>query len=1213
MSQTLDPVTFPLQGSRLIEASAGTGKTWTIAALYVRLVLGHGEQGFGRALLPSEILVMTFTRSATRELSDRVRARLVEAAAYFRGEIPCTEDPFLQALLDDYPEPRTRAKAAHRLMLAADAMDTCAIFTIDAWCQRMLREHAFDSGSLFDEELVSSERGLFQDAVRDYWREQIYPLTPVDLDTVLASWANFDAFEKTMRPLMTQVALLGPAKQESLAEVIARVTAEQQAHAATLKTGWAPRAAAMEAWLATNRNALSGNKLRVATLAQFFSALHDWINDPTAIQPAAGFAKAWDKLTPAHLALCVNNGHTIQVPDEFEDLAPLQQALAGMLPLATHLLKHAALHIAERMNALKQRSRQFSFADMLTRLRTALDGSNGAALAQRITDQYPVALIDEFQDTSPDQYRIFDALYRIDANDVRFALLLIGDPKQAIYSFRGADLHCYLEARGATAGRHYFLGTNFRSSQALVAAVNHVFLHAEGRGSQAGHTAGAFRFRQPDGSNPLPFDEVGARGRKEGFVYAQGALAPLTLWCNAEPNLTLDGYRRHFANQCAEQIASLLNDAGTGFVEDGQLTRLQPADIAILVRDRYEAKMVRRALQHRRISSVYLSDQDSVFAGDVALDVLLWLRAIGSPQDARLARAALATRTAGLPLSALAQLATEEVYWEARSEQLKALHTIWQRQGVLAMLRRFLHELDLPAVLLNQPGGERELTDVLHIAELLQGASLQLDGEQALIRWLAEQIEQETDGREERIVRLESDAELVQVITVHKSKGLEYPLVFLPFAVAAKPVTRRNREFCTFRDTSGAAHIDFAMTESSMQAMDDARLEEDVRLLYVALTRARHALWLGIACIGKTLPQSAVGYLLGGGTPITADQLLSKLQIMRADNPHISIDADTATSLPTRLTQSPHAASLIDPVPFSGIIERNWMIASYTSITRDLGTAPTPATPLAEKLLENDDADIARIAPRQRQDVAWHRFPRGALAGQFLHEQLEWLANEGFEHGIDGTTEVRLRARIERAGWGARSDDAIIWLAKVMHTPLPPLGVALCDLASVTPEMEFWFPTNALATQTLDTLCQTYFLDGIARPPLSDRQLHGMLRGFQDLVFEHEGRYWVLDYKSNMLGPGDDDYHATALATGMAANRYDVQGTIYLLALHRLLQSRLGTNYEPSRQLGGALFYFLRGVANAATHGCYHLPATPALLDALDDFMSTSTAMEDAA
>jgi len=1213
MSQTLDPIVFPLRGSRLIEASAGTGKTWTIAALYVRLVLGHGgEDGYGRPLAPAEILVMTFTRAATRELSDRVRARLLEAAHCFRGEAPQAHDRFLIELIASYPGQAERLQAAHRLMLAAEAMDECAIFTIDAWCQRMLREHAFDSGSLFDEELVSNEEGLFGDAVRDYWRQQVYPLGGSALATLLGCWDNLDALEKAMRQLAPHVGLFEDAGEESLARLIARATAEQQAVVAAFKPGWRERIERMAAWVEKHRAGLNGTKMKQSTLDACFAALRAWADGPEVLVPGAAFDAAWHRLTPGHISECFKAKFSADIPEDFDAIAALQAKLAAIEPLSYQIQRHAACRIAQRMMELKQRRRQFGFADMLTRLRTALEGGNGEALARRIIGQYPVALIDEFQDTSPEQYAIFNRLYRIADNADELGLFLIGDPKQAIYGFRGADIHSYLDARRATEGRHYLLGTNYRSTAALVEAVNHFFLHAEGTSAgpggpgAAGHPSGAFHFRR-DGENPLPFEPVGAHGRGERLVESDGAVAALTFWCSAEAGLTSDGYREHFAALCAERIVALLDDPAAGFAEDGALTPLKPADIAVLVRDRKEAAAVRRALQRRSVASVYLSDKDSVFESAVAADLLMWLHAVANPMDAGRARAAFATGTAGLSLEALAHLAADDLAWEARVEQLKALRLIWQRQGVLAMLRRFIHELDLPARLLRENNGERRLTDLLHLAEMLQAASQNLDGEHALIRWLAEQIANDGEGGDERILRLESDAELVQVITVHKSKGLEYPLVFLPFAVSARPVERRNRSFFFHTGADGARRIDFARTEEARVQLDAARLEEDLRLLYVALTRARHALWLGVASLKDKIHDSALGYLLDGGEAIDGAQLMARLQDMRGDCAAISLLDATAAPGYSPLSRRPRQLPLQKTPPYAASFERNWKIASYSSITRELGSAPVPATPLAEKLAEDDDL----LAFGKPQDSAWHRFPRGSLPGQFLHAQLEWMANEGFAIVDDSGFEARLRMRCERAGWGHRQDDAVTWLRAIAQAPLPPLGAALRDLEVAMPETEFWFPAQSFATGALDTLCRQHLLDGIARAPLSERELHGMLRGFKDLVFEHEGRYWVLDYKSNALAPNDAGYHHQALAEGMAACRYDVQGAIYLLALHRLLKSRLGQDYDPATQLGGALFYFLRGLHNPETHGCYHLPADAALLDALDALLPAPAITED--
>jgi exodeoxyribonuclease V beta subunit len=522
MSRLLEALTFPLHGSRLIEASAGTGKTWTIAALYLRLVLGHGgAEAFARPLLPSEILVMTFTRAATRELSNRVRERLVQAAGYFRGEQPGLDDPYLQSLAGSYAGESERHVAAHRLMLAAETMDEAAIFTIDAWCQRMLREHAFDSGSLFDEELVSDERALFEDAAHDYWRQHVYPLDSQALDAVLRCWSDVEVLKRSARELVQRAGLFGAVAREPLAALVGRVQRAQQDELARRKQGWIERANEMEQWIAAQRErnpkCFNGTKMRADSLVKWFEALRAWALDGPLVMPELN-ETAWRRLTPDGIIDAFSKDFVADVPDCFGCTDELREALHAIEPLSHALVRHAASHIARRMAELKQRNRQFGFADMLARLKDALQGPNGEALRSRITAQFPVALVDEFQDTSPDQYRIFDLLYRVAGNDPAHGLFLIGDPKQSIYGFRGADIHSYLAARSATEGRHYQLGTNYRSTAALVAAVNQLFMHAEG---PPGWAAGAFRFRKGE-VNPLPFDAVGAAGRSQQLAGVEG-------------------------------------------------------------------------------------------------------------------------------------------------------------------------------------------------------------------------------------------------------------------------------------------------------------------------------------------------------------------------------------------------------------------------------------------------------------------------------------------------------------------------------------------------------------------------------------------------------------------------------------------------------------------------------------------------------------------
>lgn len=1238
----LDPLHFPLHGSRLIEASAGTGKTWTIAALYLRLVLGHGgAEGLGRPLAPADILVMTFTRAATRELSDRIRTRLAEAARVLRGECAAqAHDSYLAALCDDYPAGPAREQAAWRLANAAEGMDDAAVQTIDAWCQRMLREHAFDSGSLFDEELGADEESLRAEAARDYWRQQVYPLDPDRLERVLGVWPSVDALIDDARALAT-TELSAAAGEGSLTECLITAEASHAADLAALKQGWAERAEALAQWteaqIALGKSAWDVGKLR-SVPKWLRDGIAAWANsDAAAVLELT--AVAVERLRPEALLALRGEGTPAEpLPEAFAAIAQLLAAQQLLPTPDVALREHAAASIQQRLATLKRQRGTFGFHDLLLRLDHALAGVHGERLRARILAQHPVALIDEFQDTSPLQYRIFEQLYRPQDNDPATALLLIGDPKQSIYAFRGADIYSYLAARQATRGRHAMLATNHRSTHALVDAVNHWFTHAETRPG-----AGAFAYRcdgDADGAgkareaDPLPFVPVQARGRAEHFVAADGAVPAMTLVYALEP-APAPAQRARFAGHCAEQIVAWLNDPAAGFVQgDDGFTRLCPADIAVLVRSGTEAQAMQRALRRRGLASVYLSDKDSVLKSREARDLLWWLQAVAEPLDARRLRTAMATATLALPMAELERLATDDAALEVRSEQLRALHAVWQTQGVLPMLRQTLHQFDLPARLLHQPGGERRLTNLLHLAELLQEASSTLDGERALVRWLAGQLQQEAAAADEQIVRLESDADLVQIVTVHKSKGLEYPVVFLPFACAVRPVKRKKHNpAVALSNAQGVRAMHLQMSDAQWEQAEQERMREDLRLFYVALTRARHALWLGFAAVKDghakqaNTHRSAAGQLLAGGEPRDPQDWLDALTQWAEGQTGIHLQALADGAAPcTAFVPRGVQPALRESVPYAADFDRRWGIASFSQLVQGTPTAQALGTlPPRQRMLADDEVPLPETqeAVDRTQSVqtfaepghsgelfpqpppAWQRFARGALAGNFLHEQLEWLAGEGFALASDGPVAEHLRRRCERAGRAAWADDTVAWLSAAVALPLPPLGVPLSQLTTHLPEMEFWLPAARLPAPAVDALCRTHFLPGLDRPALPQRELHGMLMGFADLVFAHGGRYWVLDYKSNHLGPDAAAYAAPALAQAVVAHRYDVQAALYLLALHRLLRARLGDAYAPERDLGGALFFFLRGI-DAPGAGVIALAPPRALIDALDALLQGS-------
>ena len=1214
----LNPHTFPLRGSHLIEASAGTGKTWTIAALYVRLVLGHGQEGTApvRPMLPQDVLVMTFTRAATRELSDRIRARLTEAAQVFRG-MAKTDDDFLQQLKDEYPEGEPREQAAHRLALAAQAMDDAAVYTIDAWCQRMLREHAFDSGSLFEENLVGDEAALRLEAVQDYWRQQLYPMDTALVTQVLGVWRDVPALEQDMRALMAVP--LADAAPGTLAQVFGAALAERDAQLQALKQGWGEKADNLLGWIEAqlehHKSSWDGRKLTYKKCAEWLTVLKDWAQGPEDGKRLEKAMKAgWSRFTPQGLLECLKPGEApVDLPSESQAYSDLQAALLT-LPDPTQVARlHARTHVLQRMAELKRRSGLFGFADMLQRLDVALaDPEAGERLAQRLREQFPVAMIDEFQDTSPLQFRIFDRIYRTADNRPDTAMLLIGDPKQSIYGFRGADIHSYLAARRATTGRHHVLGTNFRSTQAVVDVVNRWFDMAPD----------AFGYKQGC-EDPLPFQPVGAKGRDEIFKTRAGDVQAMTVVHDATLRSTRDA-QLHLSSLCAEQIVAWLSDPQARFADAKNGDKpLQPKDIAVLVRTGKEAAAVRDALRVRGVASVYLSDRDSVFASDEAQDLCLWLRGVAEPQDMRRVRAALGTRTVGLSLAELFDLATQDELLDTRAEQMRELHQTWQSQGVLAMLRQSLHVLQLAGRWRGQSDGERRLTNVLHLAELLQAASGQIDGEQALIRWLAQQMDEaqsdNASGGEEQTVRLESDEDLVKVITIHASKGLEYPVVCLPFAHSHRVVTADKAAVLQLDGGKGERlwTLDFDKDDSKIADRD--RLREDLRLWYVALTRACHALWVGWGAVkrgnGKTCVNhgSAAGHLLSGGHELEAADWLSKLQALQTDaqGQALSVHMQVAPAdVPLTLWQKPaHTTELREALSCTARIDKSWTIASFSRLTRDLSSqtlAPlvlhlNPPRPADDEPPEDAALPTARVSSPGAL-APWHGFAKGPTAGNFLHDQLEWLAADGF--AMDAAKAERLKYRCENAGYKAQTDDVLQWLTRVVAQPLRGPNAPLNALGDLLPEMEFWLPAERLHAREVDALCQQHLLPGVSRPQLPDAQLHGMLMGFADLVFEHEGRYWVLDYKSNYLGTDDAAYTAQALDAAMAQHRYEVQAALYMLALHRLLRARLGDAYDPAQQLGGAVYLFLRGIDGPAG-GCCTLPAPLALLDGLDAMLNT--------
>ncbi|HEH9440879.1 TPA: exodeoxyribonuclease V subunit beta [Aeromonas sobria] len=1191
MANPLNTLRFPLHGERLIEASAGTGKTYTIAGLYLRLLLGHGpliEEGADagqpsaheRPLSVTEILVVTFTEAATAELRGRIRGRIHEARlAFMRGE---SKDALLAQLLVEVED---HELAARRLLAAERQMDEAAVFTIHGFCQRMLKQNAFESGALFETEFLTDDSQLRLQAVSDYWRSEFYPVDKTLASSVRALWPSPAALLREMSSWLDN------------SELEIHPMLGDETLAARHQGAMSRIAAVKSEWLAQTdeiRRQTDGQVSRYTgkNYEGWLAKIADWAQDESS-----GYAipKELERFGQTVLEENLKKGGAVPTLPLFSQIDQLLASRPGIRDL---ILQRAAKVVRSRMQASKRQAHQLSFDDLLKDLDGALGSSLGERLCERIRATYRVAMIDEFQDTDPQQYRIFHRLYGSQESGSQergghtdTALLMIGDPKQAIYGFRGADIFTYIQAR-RNVSAHYTLGRNWRSSSALVGAVNGLFERAKD----------PFIYEAD-----IPFLPVEAQGKSKALLL-DGATAPvLHCWqLSGQPTFNRGDYQSKMARATAAEIHRLLTLAREGKAKIGDQA-VKAGDIAVLVRTGAEGKLVQQELARLAIASVYLSNRESVLEQVEAREILLILHACQNPSEERSLRAALATGLFDLDAKALDGLASDERAWESAVQEFMEYRKIWHRRGVLAMLRALLHRRNLASSLLASPYGERRLTNFLHLGELLQQVSSELDGEYALLRWLGEAVSRPNGQDAEQVLRLESERKLVQIVTIHKSKGLEYPLVFLPFICSY-----RTAETPLYHEADEAGNrtiLDLTGAEGSLAEADRERLAEDLRLLYVALTRGVYATWLGLAPVragaGKSektdLHHTAIGYLLQKGEEGDAATLASALTELSQALPGVAVGEPSLTR-PAPLP--PEEEQLGEPQVrhFTGSLERDWWISSYSGLAAQ-GHGHSKgvlANPGFDDEVVTEAAALAAEQPEEAPQPSIFTFPKGARPGTLLHSLFETIdfqsaAGESLAHHIatllaqDGFDE----------SWAQVLQQQV---EAVLDTPLETgFGepVRLRDLAPDRKqvELEFFLPMGRVTAPALTALCQQHDPLSRGNKPLSFATVQGMLKGFIDLVFEWQGRWYLLDYKSNHLGMSPADYSRPALERAMAEHRYDLQYQLYSLALHRLLTLRL-PGYDFEQHFGGVFYLFLRGMPQG---GIFHTRPSRELVLGLDE------------
>ncbi|MBS0584633.1 MAG: exodeoxyribonuclease V subunit beta [Proteobacteria bacterium] len=1222
---------LPLGGVQLIEASAGSGKTHTLAGVYARLIVECG-------LSAKQILVVTFTKAATEELKARLRERLTlcadVATRIAAGEVVNTEaEPVLEqcrALIARALERGEESATAlrTRLRLAALELDTAQISTIHGFCQRSLREQGLDEGG---SDTISPDRDLLETIAADLWREIA---TGADAQRYDAFVRVADSSESLLRLLLATCASdagLSPQESGDPASAHAALDALRKATRAFVQSWLQQGEPAFAALLARarsgdlNKASYAAEKVEAHAAAFALALARGELPDRNLLQ----------RYTPAALAKGLKKGKPPLPATEFfaaiepllavHDAADRAQQRWGM-----GLLHEAVAEAHRRLDALRRAQRSASYDDLIRRLRDALDGAHGAALAEKLHAQYPFALVDEFQDTDARQFAIFDAIYgaphpAIGSADSpplsRFAgegrmncrarargnLILIGDPKQAIYRFRGGDIQTYLRARQRADGTHS-LTHNHRSRPAYLRALQQLYAFSAGR---------AF------GSAPIRFERVqpGGRATDEDFLLGDAPAPALTFWRDdADAGGNVDDARARVADACAGAILDLLERGASGGarvrvkLDNGDVgyRELLPRDIAILVERHKDGLEMKRALDALRIPAVCVTNA-SVFAGEEAAELHTLLDALLEFGEARL-RALLATNLFGRRLGDIVALQADPARWSRRLGEFAELRRIWFAHGVLALLERVFTER--AADLLALTDGERRLTNWLQLADLAQEASAMASGERGLVDWLAQRIAAADDNNEAEQLRLESDADRVQIRTLHVSKGLEYPIVFLPFAAFRRVRQRRHPGAVSFHDDAGDAQLrwivdsDEAKNDAAARAAlardDEEDIDERLRLLYVGLTRAQMACHVVLGDFGAQGQSAALLHMLGvdeGKSAPPASSLVERLAALTARDDN----AITLADLPAATARRWQPA----PAPQLGEAKRATRVVFETrgshSFSRLHAGANGEKRIFDERAGREDEATPAFDA--ESPDVSLPTPLAGSRFGTAFHELIEVADFAAWRdwHGraIPPGQDALIDRIVRRHALDADPERARRTLADLLARTLNgklPLGARLADLApgEYRAEMPFHFALAGVDTARWIALLRKheYVAD---RSRFDTARLEGLMTGVLDLVVLHAGRWWVIDYKTNLLRPRGESaaYSRDAVDAAVRANEYDLQYLIYLVALHRWLKAR-DPAYDYERDIGGALYLFVRGLDGEGANGVHECKPARELVEAMD-------------
>jgi exodeoxyribonuclease V beta subunit len=1153
-----DPVqTELLKGVNLIEASAGTGKTYAIAMLVLRFLV---EQD----ITIDKVLVVTFTKAATEELKDRVRGRLAEAKRALDGRTAGIDSNVLDWLANLRMEPEL---VKQRLVVALLDIDQAGIFTIHGFCQRVLREHALESGQLFDAELTDNLTVIKQACADDFWRRQIYKRSVWEVAVLTADYKTPDKLLASVGFIADHVSVYPTVKSLDAA------LKELQRLADLAKTE-------LECCAKSVMDSFTDQKFKTRYSDIFeleYASLRDWLQGHTTQIPGS---EAFALLTENGLKDALHGNkfraNKTRTSDQRKTdyLAGLEintaafDALAGAFKHITLVFRRELLEtLRVELDKRLQQLNVMSFDNLITLLAEALQGEKGVLLKTQLQQQFEVALIDEFQDTDNSQWFIFSSLFAASSQ----YLYLIGDPKQAIYKFRGADIYSYLGAQ-KQAEHQFTLGKNWRSHPRLVDAVNALFQREQ-----------AFLLED------LVFSEVNpARSAADGELHLkEQAIAPMMLWQLPESDSKTGYWTAGKASEAISQavineIVDLLTHEYT--LQPSNRT-LQPNDIAILVRTNTQARDYQTALHVAGVPSV-INNTESVFASQEAFDLHLLLQAVANPGDSGLLKQALTLNWFALDGQALYQLINNETSLDIWMSRFSSYYQDWQKAGLMAMMQHLLAQENIRPNLSKNVMAERQITNLHHLIELVQQAVIDEHlGINKTLDWLRAAITKSSNAEDQQL-RLESDDDAVKIVTMHRSKGLEYSVVFCPCLWQRSDRLNSEQQLIKCH-VDGRMIVDLGSEdfERHRELALKEELAEDLRMFYVAVTRAKYRCYIVWANVRseQTANDSAMAWLLDFADADFCRQQAT-LKAFKDQAGHsfeyrlLDVSgSQVGTGGPEGIYQKTVAQTEFQAKKRKRSLYTHWQMSSYTALST-LSQHDTPELP-EDKAREQQDVPTEQPGMRESSPM---ELPKGAHTGNVVHELLE---NNAF---IDLAKCKDISAQRDKAcqRYGLKLEQPEIMdtlLQAVVATPLSDADANFClmNLSEnrCLKEMPFYLSMRAMDASQINQILR----DTAAFQSLDSKLMCGYLTGFIDLICEYKGLYYVMDYKTNSL----PDYQNETLTLAMREHNYGLQYWIYTVVLHRYLQHRL-PDYDYETHFGGVRYLFVRGMQpESAMYGVY--------------------------